>query len=76
MGRGTVVQEWLGHSTPGFTLAVSSHVLPGFQEEAAKILSVRLLGCDEQKLSAEGGVTFARVGILIGRVFFAGFARD
>jgi integrase len=39
-----VVQERLGHSTPAFTLAVYSHVLPGMQEEAAKALSARLLG--------------------------------
>lgn len=41
-----VVQERLGHSTPAFTLAVYSHVLPGMQEEAARTLSARLLGRD------------------------------
>ncbi len=39
-----VVQERLGHSTPAFTLAVYSHVLPGIQEEAARIVEARLLG--------------------------------
>jgi integrase len=42
-----VVQERLGHSTPAFTLAVYSHVLPGMQEEAARALSSRLLGRPE-----------------------------
>lgn len=39
-----VVQERLGHSTPAFTLAVYSHVLPGMQEQAARELAERLLG--------------------------------
>jgi len=39
-----VVQERLGHSTPAFTLAVYSHVLPGMQEEAVKRLEASLLG--------------------------------
>jgi integrase len=39
-----VVQEGLGHSTPAFTLAVYSHVLPGMQNEAARRLEERLLG--------------------------------
>jgi len=39
-----VVQERLGHSSPAFTMAVYSHVLPGMQEEAAQRLAVRLLG--------------------------------
>ena len=39
-----VVQERLGHSTPAFTLAVYSHVLPGMQNEAARRLEERLLG--------------------------------
>lgn len=39
-----VVQERLGHSTPAFTLAVYSHVLPGLQEEAARRLEATLLG--------------------------------
>jgi len=39
-----VVQERLGHSTPAFTLAIYSHVLPGMQEEAAKAVTARLLG--------------------------------
>ncbi len=41
-----VVQERLGHSTPAFTLAIYSHVLPGMQEEAAKAVTARLLGRD------------------------------
>lgn len=39
-----VVQERLGHSSPAFTMAIYSHVLPGIQEEAAQRLAVRLLG--------------------------------
>ena len=39
-----VVQERLGHSTPAFTLAVYSHVLPGIQAEAARLVASRLLG--------------------------------
>lgn len=39
-----IVQERLGHSTPAFTLAVYSHVLPGMQEQAARELAERLLG--------------------------------
>jgi integrase len=39
-----VVQERLGHSTPAFTLAVYSHVLPGMQNEAARRLEETLLG--------------------------------
>jgi integrase len=46
-----VVQERLGHSTPAFTLAVYSHVLPGMQEEAARALSSRLLGRPEAATS-------------------------
>jgi integrase len=41
-----VVQERLGHSTPAFTLATYSHVLPGMQEEAARLVAQRLLGHD------------------------------
>jgi integrase len=37
-----VVQERLGHSTPAFTLQVYSHVLPGMQEEATRVLEARL----------------------------------
>ncbi|MGH2405181.1 MAG: tyrosine-type recombinase/integrase [bacterium] len=43
-----VVQERLGHSTAAFTLQVYSHVLPGMQEEAARVLETRLLGKTEQ----------------------------
>lgn len=43
-----VVQERLGHSTPAFTLQVYSHVMPGMQEEAARVLETRLLGKTEQ----------------------------
>ncbi len=39
-----VVQERLGHSTPAFTLAIYSHVLPGMQEEAVRRLEASLLG--------------------------------
>ena len=39
-----VVQERLGHSNPAFTLAVYSHVLPGMQKEAARLVAGRLLG--------------------------------
>ncbi len=39
-----VVQERIGHSSPAFTMAVYSHVLPGMQEEAAQRLAARLLG--------------------------------
>jgi integrase len=39
-----VVQERLGHSTPAFTLAVYSHVLPGIQEKGARLVAARLLG--------------------------------
>ncbi len=38
-----VVQERLGHSSPAFTMAVYSHVLPGMQQEAAQRLAVMLL---------------------------------
>jgi integrase len=41
-----VVQERLGHSTPAFTLAVYSHVLPGIQEQAAKLVEARLMGSE------------------------------
>ena len=56
-----VVQERLGHSTPAFTLAVYSHVLPGMQEEAARTLSARLLGRD-----AHGPITENSKGIAEG----------
>jgi len=39
-----IVQERLGHSTPAFTLAVYSHVLPGMQADAAKAFETRLFG--------------------------------
>jgi integrase len=48
-----VVQERLGHSTPAFTLAVYSHVLPGMQEEAARTLAERLLGKAAEKAAQE-----------------------
>jgi len=38
-----IVAERLGHSTPAFTLARYSHVLPGMQEEAARLVAARLL---------------------------------
>jgi len=38
-----VVRERLGHSNPAFTLAVYSHVLPGMQKEAARLVAGRLL---------------------------------
>lgn len=37
-----VVSERLGHASPGFTLNVYQHVLPGMQAEAAEVLD-RLL---------------------------------
>jgi integrase len=30
-----VVSERLGHATPGFTMAIYQHVLPGMQAKAA-----------------------------------------
>lgn len=39
-----VVQEQLGHATAAFTLSVYSHVLPGMQAEATRILRERLFG--------------------------------
>jgi Phage integrase family len=44
-----VVQERLGHSTPAFTLAIYSHVLPGMQNEVARRVEESLL---EQKPDA------------------------
>jgi len=41
-----VVQERLGHSSPAFTLSIYSHVLPGMQEEAARLVAARLMGRD------------------------------
>jgi integrase len=43
-----IVQERLGHSSPAFTLAVYSHVVPGMQEQAARRLAERLLGSDPE----------------------------
>ena len=40
-----VVSERLGHASPGFTLNVYQHVLPGMQAEAAEVFE-RLLGVD------------------------------
>ncbi len=43
------------HSTPGFTLHVYSHVLPGMQEEASRALEARLLnGAAEGRAGSEG----------------------
>lgn len=42
-----VIQERLGHSSPAFTMAVYTHVLPGMQEEAVLALETRLLGHKE-----------------------------
>lgn len=42
-----IVAERLGHSTPAFTLARYSHVLPGMQEEAARLVATRLLSTPE-----------------------------
>lgn len=39
-----VVSERLGHSKVGVTLDLYTHVLPGMQEEAARMLEERLLG--------------------------------
>jgi integrase len=44
-----IVQERLGHSTPAFTLQVYSHVMPGMQEEAARLLETHLLGHSEAR---------------------------
>lgn len=44
-----VVSERLGHASPGFTLNVYQHVLPGMQAEAAQVFD-HLLGDD-----VEGG---------------------
>jgi len=43
-----VVSERLGHATPGFTLNVYQHVLPGMQAEAAEVF---------RRLTAEDGDT-------------------
>jgi len=40
-----VVSERLGHASPGFTLNVYLHVLPGMHAEAAQVFD-RLLGDD------------------------------
>lgn len=42
-----VVSERLGHATPGFTLNVYQHVLPGMQADAAKVFD-RLLEDDDE----------------------------
>jgi len=41
-----VVSERLGHARVGITMDVYSHVLPGMQKEAAKLVEDRLLGHD------------------------------
>lgn len=43
-----VVQERLGHSTPGFTLHVYSHLLPGMQEQTAHQLEEHLFGYSDE----------------------------
>ncbi len=43
-----IVQERLGHSTTAFTLSVYSHVLPGMQSEASKLVAERLLGTNQE----------------------------
>lgn len=42
-----VVAERLGHATPGFTLNVYQHVLPGMQAEAANIFNRLLADPDD-----------------------------
>jgi integrase len=42
-----VVSERLGHSTPGFTLTVYQHVIPGMQAEAASAFSELVFGSDQ-----------------------------
>jgi integrase len=39
-----VVQERLGHAGVGITLDTYSHVLPGMQDQAARVLGARLFG--------------------------------
>jgi integrase len=39
-----VVQERLGHSSISVTMNTYSHVLPGMDEEAARLVAERLLG--------------------------------
>ena len=41
-----MVSERLGHARVGITMDVYSHVLPGMQKEAAKLVEERLLGQD------------------------------
>jgi integrase len=45
-----VVQERLGHSTPGFTLHVYGHVLPGMQAEASHEMEVMLEAAGNARL--------------------------
>lgn len=48
-----VVSERLGHASPGFTLNVYQHVLPGMQAEAAEVFE-RLLQGDPCQAPIEG----------------------
>lgn len=64
-----VVQERLGHATPGFTLAVYSHVLPGMQEEAAEKVAEWLMGVPTSSnglTSPEGSQAFSDVPAVTG----------
>src|SRR5690606_35536416 len=54
-----VVSERLGHASPGFTLNVYQHVLPGMQAEAAEVFE-RLL--DSQKSAGPDGGSTRTVG--------------
>jgi hypothetical protein len=53
-----VVAERLGHSGPGITLRIYSHVLPGIHRQAAdRIGQLLASGADENRgLGDEGGV--------------------
>ena len=48
-----VVQERLGHSTPDITLQRYSHVLPGMQEEAARLIAEKILGTHQYRDPAD-----------------------
>jgi hypothetical protein len=57
-----VVSERLGHASPGFTLNVYQHVLPGMQAEAAQVLD-HLLEPPAGVTSPSGQGAGASVGI-------------
>ena len=41
-----VVSERLGHATPGFTIDIYQHVLPGMQADAARTFEHLIIGDD------------------------------